>query len=89
LAALQPPLVINNQEGTPRSSPAGRSTTSGYISLRRCGLRYVGDAYTTPTARASNLSTNCSMADPELISNWRRVDDRMTTSGQLTDAHLP
>jgi hypothetical protein len=34
LAALQPPLVINNQEGTPRSSPAGRSTTSGYISKR-------------------------------------------------------
>jgi hypothetical protein len=33
LAALQPPLVVNNQEGTPRSSTAGRSTTSAYISF--------------------------------------------------------
>jgi len=33
LAALQPPLVFDNQEGTPRSSPPPRSTTSGYTSL--------------------------------------------------------
>jgi uncharacterized protein (TIGR01244 family) len=28
------------------------------------------------------------MADPELIYNWRRLDDRITTSGQPTEAQL-
>src|ERR1051326_4782173 len=28
------------------------------------------------------------MADPETIYNWRRVDDRITTSGQPTEAQL-
>jgi hypothetical protein len=35
LAALQPPLVFDNQEGTPRSLPRPRSTTSGYSSRSR------------------------------------------------------
>ena len=28
------------------------------------------------------------MADPEAIYNWRRLDDRITTSGQPTEAQL-
>ena len=28
------------------------------------------------------------MADPETIYNWRRLDDRVTTSGQPTEQHL-
>jgi protein tyrosine phosphatase (PTP) superfamily phosphohydrolase (DUF442 family) len=28
------------------------------------------------------------MADPETIYNWRRLDDRMTTSGQPTEPQL-
>jgi hypothetical protein len=28
------------------------------------------------------------MADPETIYNWRRLDDRITTSGQPTEAQL-
>jgi protein tyrosine phosphatase (PTP) superfamily phosphohydrolase (DUF442 family) len=28
------------------------------------------------------------MHDPETIYNWRRLDDRITTSGQLTEAQL-
>jgi protein tyrosine phosphatase (PTP) superfamily phosphohydrolase (DUF442 family) len=28
------------------------------------------------------------MADPELIYNWRRLDDRITTSGQPSEAQL-
>jgi len=28
------------------------------------------------------------MADPESIYNWRRIDDRITTSGQPTEAQL-
>ena len=28
------------------------------------------------------------MADPEMIYNWRRLDDRITTSGQPTEAQL-
>jgi hypothetical protein len=39
LAASQPPLVFDNQEGTPRSSPPRRSTTSGYIPLTSAGRR--------------------------------------------------
>jgi len=29
------------------------------------------------------------MADPEGIYNWRRIDDRITTSGQPTESQLP
>jgi uncharacterized protein (TIGR01244 family) len=28
------------------------------------------------------------MADPEMIYNWRRLDDRITTSGQPTESQL-
>ena len=28
------------------------------------------------------------MADPETIYNWRRLDDRITTSGQPTEPQL-
>jgi len=28
------------------------------------------------------------MADPETIYNWRRLDDRITTSGQPTESQL-
>jgi len=28
------------------------------------------------------------MHDPEMIYNWRRLDDRITTSGQPTEAQL-
>ena len=28
------------------------------------------------------------MADPEMIYNWRRLDDRVTTSGQPTEPQL-
>jgi protein tyrosine phosphatase (PTP) superfamily phosphohydrolase (DUF442 family) len=30
----------------------------------------------------------CSLADPETIYNWRRLDDRITTSGQPNEAQL-
>lgn len=30
----------------------------------------------------------CLMADPETIYNWRRLDDRITTSGQRTEKQL-
>ena len=33
-AALQPPRVVNNQEGTPRSPRPHRSTTYVYISIK-------------------------------------------------------
>src|SRR6476619_738109 len=29
------------------------------------------------------------MADPQTIYNWRRLDDRITTSGQPTESQLP
>jgi hypothetical protein len=28
------------------------------------------------------------MADPETIYQWRRLDDRITTSGQPTEPHM-
>src|ERR1700740_1398381 len=59
-----------------RSGSSARPRTASQ--LRRCSLDKA-----KPEAKMELL-----MADPERIYNWRRLDDRITTSGQPTERQL-
>src|SRR5262249_25044820 len=71
------PLGIPNTQRTPASA-SRRTRSSAPCMFSPSYLR-----------RSSHLHLrNCSMPDPETIYNWRRLDDRLTTSGQPNEAQL-
>lgn len=73
---------------------SGKVTAKGLDALARHGFDLRAKLSTpisrvprrTPPAEKPNQTSE--IADPEMIYNWRRLDDRITTSGQPTERQL-
>src|SRR5467141_1428285 len=71
---------------------AGKATSKALDALGKRGFDIRGtvhaDQPSSPPGSSTEAKIECSMADPETIYNWRRLDDRITTSGQPTEPQL-
>jgi protein tyrosine phosphatase (PTP) superfamily phosphohydrolase (DUF442 family) len=70
---------------------SGKATSKALDALGKRGFDIRGKL-STPISRvprgALQPKPKSSVADPETIYNWRRLDDRVTTSGQPTEQQL-
>ncbi len=70
---------------------SGKATSKALDALGKRGFDIRGKL-TAPISRvprsATAAKTERVMTDPETIYNWRRLDDRITTSGQPTEPQL-
>src|ERR1700722_8342225 len=67
-------------------SPSKAATPTSSTTTSWCANSISG--YRDPGRYPNRLPMGCVMADPETIYNWRRLDDRITTSGQPTEPQL-
>src|SRR5216684_8777175 len=56
--------------------------------LERLSGKATSDQPSSPPGSTTEAKIERVMADPETIYNWRRLDDRITTSGQPTEPQL-
>src|ERR1700694_5387665 len=71
---------------------SGKATSKALDALGKRGFDIRGKL-STPISRVPRRAPrpkpkSSAMADPETIYNWRRLDDRVTTSGQPTERQL-
>jgi protein tyrosine phosphatase (PTP) superfamily phosphohydrolase (DUF442 family) len=66
---------------------SGKATSKALDALGKRGFDIRGKLF-APISRSAEAKIERVMADPETIYNWRRLDDRVTTSGQPTEPQL-
>jgi protein tyrosine phosphatase (PTP) superfamily phosphohydrolase (DUF442 family) len=66
---------------------SGKATSKALDALGKRGFDIRGKLF-APISRSTEAKIERVMADPETIYNWRRLDDRVTTSGQPTEPQL-
>src|ERR1700722_10310159 len=70
------------------SSSTARSPSRAAIPTSSTTTNWCGSFISGYRALSNRLLIGYVMADPETIYNWRRLDDRITTSGQRTEPQL-
>ena len=77
------PRFPGHDEFSCRALPQGRLR-----GIRAPERTLQADQPTSPPGPTTEAKIERVMADPETIYNWRRLDDRITTSGQPTEPQL-
>jgi hypothetical protein len=84
-------------DGKDKAGKARAPIRQGHVEGSRCTretrVRYPWEAVradqpSAPAGSSAEAKIERVTADPETICNWRRVDDRITTSGQPTELQL-